>query len=463
MNSKILIIPLLIVFSLPLAFAVDVSPSDLGTIVLEPGKSKIVQLTLIGSTQNQTEIVTLSSNLPDWIGFSDNNIDVTGINKTVKVFITVPEGVTEGKNLTIYVTSSLGDALSKEVKGVIEIPSGGAVSVTYMGRLCPGKSVFVRAVGPYGELINGNLLVFYSNGEPYTTVNIISGVGMLRIPEDENDFLSVQFQAEGYPPIPSIWQIESNCPAVSLKREETGNLSMIIPQTKFELEYNETGPVEITALVMSDGNAVEGARVFVVGPEINIFASEGGLRKGFVTIKLSEEGTYEIWAEKDGYTPSQHYTITIERKSKPLPKVNIKIVGNPTEGDKIKFILLDENDKIVKWSGEGTLTVGNETFTVEFDNGKSDYVKLTTYGDSSIVVESNEFEGGKAEKTFVVKEAPISLLGMIVFYLSIFLIIGAITFVVFWILKKKGFSLRRKKKLDWEMQPSESYPIEEEY
>jgi len=462
LNFKILLTPFLILLFLPLAFAVDVSPSDLGTIVLEPGKSKIVQLNLTGSA-DQIETVTLSSDLPDWIGFSNNNINVTRNEyKIIKVFITVPEGVTEGKNFTIYVTSSLGNLFSKEVKGVIEIPSGGAVSVTYMGRLCPGKSVFVRAVGPYGELINGNLLVFYSNGEPYTTVNIISGVGMLRIPEDENDFLSVQFQAEGYPPIPSIWQIESNCPAVSLKKEETGNLSMIIPQTEFELEYNETGPVEITALVMSDGNAVEGARVFVVGPEINLFASEGGLRKGFVTIKLSKEGTYEVWAEKDGYTSSPHYTITIERKAKPLPKVSIKIVGNPTEGDKIKFILLDENDKIVKWSGEGTLTVGNETFTVEFDNGKSDYVKLTTYGDSSIVVESNEFEGGKAEKTFVVKEAPISLLGMIVFYLSIFLIIGAIAFVVFWILKKKGFRFR-KKKIEWEMTPGESYPIEEEY
>ena len=136
---------------------------------------------------------------------------------------------------------------------------------------------------------------------------------------------------------------------------------------------------------------------------------------GYVRLCFNHSGTFRIYAEKEGYEPSEVVEISVTKLEKPKVTAyayvgSTKVLGNLPYDSNVSFWLLKEDGNLLNWSGsvrakaierDGDI----ERLSISFTNGKSEPVDPREYEEIKLELsEIVDFEAN--DKTFKVAKPP---------------------------------------------------------
>jgi len=377
--------------------AVTLYPSTETLSDISPGETKTFTLVII----YDNETIDLSSNL-GWVSFTQthyswNDSSSISVNYTIAVPATATGGI---QTFTITADSDRTDSTATRTFNILtEL----GLLVTYEGYLCPEHSIFFRVADRQtGQGVSGTIIVFDSRGAIIGAgpMDIIRGYSsIIAIPSGEALGITVRAEATGYDTTSKTFPILATCSPPSEARGT--KLYVLLPVTNYTISDTK---IEVTPMVKTNYSTIKDANCIYSGVVQGMVSSVAG---GFCTIEFTQEGVYDVWAEKDGYIPADPTKVNIERvvveeTSPEKTQLTLALLVNGysvyeriNQDDAIVLRLLNSDGQIYPLTGQATiLSPTNKQFYVPMHAGLSDsFTPGETGSFSYSIAETNETQG----------------------------------------------------------------------
>ncbi|RLJ10372.1 MAG: hypothetical protein DRP15_00020 [Candidatus Aenigmatarchaeota archaeon] len=302
-------------------------------------------------------------------------------------------------DVSLYSTSPDANVTKQESTGATD-----TIELYKLSSVCPGKVTIIRTAP-------GTITVTDSKNMAVGTFTSSSGYYQFVVPEEETTMLSIRVTAESGEEKIFPLEIDENCP----ETKEPGTKALVVSLLNDELVIGPDETTICTGAFVKDNSTrigVKDAAVVVFNEEISTYQS--GIA-GYVRLCFNHSGTFRIYAEKEGYEPSEVVEISVTKLEKPKVTAyayvgSTKVLGNLPYDSNVSFWLLKEDGNLLNWSGSVRAKVierdGDiERLTIDFTNGKSDPVDPREYEEIKLELsEIADFEAN--DKTFNVAKPP---------------------------------------------------------
>jgi len=299
-------------------------------------------------------------------------------------------------DVTLYSSSITANVTKIEGLGEEEI------NLFKLSAVCPGKLTIIKTAP-------GTITVTDSKNMAIGTFTSSSGYYQFIVPEKEETMLSVRVTSTTGEEKIFPLEIDREC---SVEENKEKKLTISLLNNNPVIGVNED-VICVGGFVKDNSThlGVRDAAVVVFNDEIQTYQS--GIA-GYVRLCFNHSGSFKIYAEKEGYEPSDIIEVTVGKEQKPEVSVFAYTGGRKVEGslpyDKLVTFKLLSNNETYRWSGEVEAEVvtrsgEKETITLSFHNGVSDTVDVSKY--KKIKVKLSEVEEFDAsDERFTVASPP---------------------------------------------------------